>query len=296
MENFIKELTIIDFLGILVPGSLVLLLFSQDYPIRNIWCGFFGSSSAADTIIFLVAGYLTGMLIHELGDLLEKIIWACPYLNPRYHAAKNVYFAQKNIYNVISPSHVTNTHEMHLENQDRTIALQFIISNIAVCVILISVFFFPFLLKYSCSKDVLLVLLILLTLPVMFIKEMLVRSKSNQLSAVLKYVKQNPAIQVKIFGKASAAKRQIFDGFYCIMRNLLLVIGSANIYALCFTDSPHFSQQVKNFYDNNSLLAIYFIASILMLIRCCHYAYLKYKYSYEDYLYLLRTEEQNSSR
>lgn len=164
MDNFIKELTIIDFLGILVPGSLVLLLFSQDYPIRNIWCGFFGSSSVADTIIFLVAGYLTGMLIHELGDLLEKVIWACPYLNPRYHAAKNVYFAQKNAYNVISPSNVTNTHEMDLENQDRTTALQLIISSIAVCVILISVFFFPLLLKYNCNKDILLVLCILLTI------------------------------------------------------------------------------------------------------------------------------------
>ena len=41
MGDYIKELTTIDFLGILVPGSFLLLLFSLDYPVRDIWRFYF---------------------------------------------------------------------------------------------------------------------------------------------------------------------------------------------------------------------------------------------------------------
>ena len=56
MGDFIKELTIIDFLGMMVPGSLLLLLLNEDLGIRNIWSGYFGQNAAADTSILLVTG------------------------------------------------------------------------------------------------------------------------------------------------------------------------------------------------------------------------------------------------
>lgn len=37
MGDFIKELTIIDFLGMIVPGGMLVLLFSKDYELQNIW-------------------------------------------------------------------------------------------------------------------------------------------------------------------------------------------------------------------------------------------------------------------
>ena len=74
MGDYIKELTIIDFLGILVPGSFLLLLFSLDYLVRDIWCFYFEKGAVADTVICLIAGYLIGLLRLELGDLVEKLI------------------------------------------------------------------------------------------------------------------------------------------------------------------------------------------------------------------------------
>lgn len=37
---------------------------------------------------------------------------------------------------------------------------------------------------------------------------------------------------------------------------------------------------------------LYFSIVLLALLRCCHYAYLKYKYAYEDYLYVLSAQAQ----
>ena len=83
MENSVKELTIIDFLGMIVPGGLLVLLFHKDYEVQSIWNGYFGNDTVANTIILLVAGYLVGMLIHEWGDILEKAVWKLNLLNPR---------------------------------------------------------------------------------------------------------------------------------------------------------------------------------------------------------------------
>ena len=90
MGNFVKELTIIDFLGMIVPGSLLVLLFNRDYELQSIWSDYFENDMAANTIILLIAGYLIGMLIHELGDVLEKQIWKTNWFNPRYYAAREV--------------------------------------------------------------------------------------------------------------------------------------------------------------------------------------------------------------
>lgn len=59
-----------------------------------------------------------------------------------------------------------------------------------------------------------------------------------------------------------------------------------------FTESPHFSQVVANIYGNPILLSLYFSIVLLALLRCFHYAYLKYKYAYEDYLYVLSAQAQ----
>ena len=294
MENFIKELTIIDFLGILVPGSFLLLLFNQDYPIRDIWCDYFGTGSAADTVIFLIIGYLVGMLIHELGDLLEKLIWAFPWFNPRYYAAKKICVSiQNKAYDPIVPSGMPENNEAPTGSghEKQKFFLQFLFSIAGAGIIFTSVLFFPILLR---SDHHAVAITLYYTLFLIISISFYVTRKSIG-NAEIAYVRKNSAIQVKIFGKVSAPKRQIFEGFYCIMRNLVLAIGLTNTYAIFLSDSPKFAQQAIRFYRNTSLLILYYIVSILMMIRCCHYVYLKYKYSYEDYLYLSNSEEQRLS-
>ena len=57
-------------------------------------------------------------------------------------------------------------------------------------------------------------------------------NKKDDAAKVMKYLKQNAAIQTEVFGKGTAAKRQIFDGFYCVMRNFLIGVGITNVYSI----------------------------------------------------------------
>lgn len=77
MGDFTKELNIIDFLGIGIPGcALVLLIMGGQVEIL-LWANFFGTecSELTRAIILIILGYIVGMLIHEIGDVIEKILW-----------------------------------------------------------------------------------------------------------------------------------------------------------------------------------------------------------------------------
>ena len=99
--------------------------------------------------------------------------------------------------------------------------------------------------------------------------------------------KSNQMIQTKLVNKGNYSKRVVFDGFHVMMRNSLLVIVVLNI-----------CQYFGNLHNVFILLMEQFIPSkiglfvsmnaivILMILRYMHYSYLKYKYSYEDFLEL----------
>ena len=289
MGDYIKELTIIDFLGILVPGSFLLLLFSLDYPVWDIWRFYFEEGSVADTVIFLIAGYLIGMLLHELGDLFEKLIWVCPWFNPRYHAAKTVFVAT----GLTLPFQFSARNTMATGTTKQSVPpfRQYVLPGIGSSVLLASVFIFPLFFRSGSSKWI--CACILIGAVALLLTRCHIKAKqSNDYEKAMEYVAQNAYIQTVIYGKASAPKQQMFDGFYCMTRNLLLVMGIANAYALFCPESPRFSQVVANVYGNPSLLSLYFSIVLLALLRCCHYAYLKYKYAYEDYLYVLSAQAQ----
>lgn len=289
MGDYIKELTIIDFLGILVPGSFLLLLFSLDYLVRDIWCFYFEKGSVADTVIFLIAGYLIGMLLHELGDLFEKLIWVCPWFNPRYHAAKTVFVATGVTLPFQFPARDIPASKS--KTQFAHISRQYVLPGIGSFVLLASLFIFPLLFQ-SGNIELICAYFLIGAVALLPILCGIKARQNNDHEKAMEYVAQNAYIQTVIYGKASAAKRQMFDGFYCMMRNLLLVMGISNTYAFFCSESPRFSQVVANIYGNPILLSLYFSIVLLALLRCFHYAYLKYKYAYEDYLYVLSAQAQ----
>ena len=78
MGDFIKDLNIIDFLGMLLPGAFVALCLSIQHPgawqILETAIGCELGLSLRITVV-LVVGYVIGMLLHELGDRMEKCLW-----------------------------------------------------------------------------------------------------------------------------------------------------------------------------------------------------------------------------
>ncbi len=93
MSDYIKDLNIIDFLGIIVPGSILVLLISGDNAdLLLLWTSYFGAdaSSLVRSIFLAIAGYLAGMILHEIGDLAEKGVWCFTRLDPKAYAINAV--------------------------------------------------------------------------------------------------------------------------------------------------------------------------------------------------------------
>lgn len=91
MGDIAKEFNMVDFIGMLIPGFLVTMLFSYEF---GGWAALdlcFGTDVGALTkiIIFTISGYVVGMLFHEVGDVLEKMLWKNYIVNPRTYAAYN---------------------------------------------------------------------------------------------------------------------------------------------------------------------------------------------------------------
>ena len=74
MEQFVKQFSLIDFLGITLPGAILVL--AANYYIWDITAPclrFFGANAAVLSAYFVVLSYLCGCALHQLGIWLEYI-------------------------------------------------------------------------------------------------------------------------------------------------------------------------------------------------------------------------------
>lgn len=298
MGDFIKELTIIDFLGMIVPGGMLVLLFSRDYELQSIWSDYFGNYTTANVIILLIAGYLIGMLIHELGDIFEKQIWKMNKLNPRYYAAKEVFLNVGEKYKCFdSTEWQAFKKRCKKDGRSNQEWKQMLLSVVLLGIFCLALLFLPFFLTMlKKGESIGIIILVLFVVAIYALTVFcLIRTKKNDDTEIMGYLKQNASIQTEVFGKGTAAKRQIFDGFYCVMRNFLIVIGITNVYSVVMMISGKDSNLlsvVDTFYQDWVQIFIYYIVVVGMIHRCWHYACLKYKYAYEDYLYILKQKEK----
>ena len=93
MSDYIKDLNIVDFVGIIVPGSiLVLLLAGDNADMLLLWTSYFGADASplVRGIFLAIAGYLAGMILHEIGDLAEKGVWCFTRFDPKAYAINAV--------------------------------------------------------------------------------------------------------------------------------------------------------------------------------------------------------------
>lgn len=75
MSDFIKEFNMIDFMGMIFPGSVMVLLFGAETDLWHKMETLWGATPemAAKLVFIIVIGYFAGMLLHEVGDILEHL-------------------------------------------------------------------------------------------------------------------------------------------------------------------------------------------------------------------------------
>ncbi len=73
MEEVLKRFTLIDFIGIFVPGAVMTLALNFYGPdLTTPFDSFFGKNAVMLALYFLALSYLVGSALHQLGAFLER--------------------------------------------------------------------------------------------------------------------------------------------------------------------------------------------------------------------------------
>lgn len=324
MKDFFKELNIIDILGIGVPGCLLVLLWGGDQTAKLLWMEQFELHPLAFGVVLTVVGSLAGMLLQELGDMIEKGLWMIPWMDPKVYAAVAVKLddnAVEELRNHKSPS----------LNEKTARCFQILASVATLALIGVAAGLLPGALwnAQHVTNDGVYVTgcawlgLLPLVIPVVcMLRCIMILPKINKQAEKntkaedpaepteeekawknLMTIRQaNPYIQTVLVGHGNTSKRTLYDGWRFVMRNLILVLALSNL--VCMWKPLDLYCHVAKAMtpaDGNmtcNLFWLTFIASVaisLMLIRYYHYAFLRYKYSLEDYIQLRQERPTNKS-
>lgn len=88
-KEYFSEFTIIDTIGILLPGVVFTLIFHEVFAFLSYFQGYFTSESSVllDGVLLICTGYCMGTVLQELSSAWEKFTWINPMLNPHLYAA-----------------------------------------------------------------------------------------------------------------------------------------------------------------------------------------------------------------
>ena len=297
MNDFLKELNIIDILGIGVPGCLLVLLLGGDQTAKLLWMDQFQGNPLALGILLIVAGSIVGMLIQELGDMIEKGLWLIPWLDPKVYAACAVNIES------IDKSEMDN-HKYPVPTGNTATVLKRVCGITAFLVVLCASVVFPFSMWHAARATNntawidwpawLGLIPLIVTAAVAYRYTKVFSGKTQDEKEKIESIRlANPYIQTRLVDHGNTSKRTLYDGWRFVMRNLILVFAISNL--VCLWKPLDFYRQVavnmvvangSMTFDLFLLTSIISIALSLMLVRYFHYAFLRYKYSLEDYMEL----------
>lgn len=304
MNDFIKELNITEFLGIGVPGCLLVVLILGDQTEMLLVHSLLGTDNSLVYSVFIaVLGFVVGMLIQEIGDLIEKGLWLLTWLDPKTYAAC-----------AVGPERII-TKKLE-DNQTRTLGKNAVwfaggaCIIIALTVLMCAGGIIPAILSacsaisYGVEEQIGgymylgllpwggLFLLAITMARVVFCKY----NCNNDKIQIIRW--SNPYIQTRLVGRGNTSKRTLYDGFRFVMRNLVIVLAVVNLFSLWWPVDLY--QQIAKYILSNDTklqkdilwLSFFFSgAMVIMLMRYYHYSFLRYKYAFEDFL-LLENEKQ----
>lgn len=301
MTEFFKELNIIDILGIGVPGCLLVLLLGGDQTAALLWADQFQGNVLAFAALLLVAGSLAGMLIQELGDLIEKGLWLIPWLDPKVYAANAV-----NSTDLAKVKEKVEKHTCAEPGKGKRLLAQCLSAVAALLAVGCAVALLPVAIwtAAAAADDAVWfdpkAMWGLWPLGAMLLTALLLRPKVDFKDDAIKTVRNsNPYLQTCLVGHGNTSKRTLFDGWRFVMRNLILVLSVTNLASLWKpVDLYHRVAHMLVGKDGDMTGHLFWLIVAaacvvgLMLVRYYHYAYLRYKYSLENYIRMIAEDKE----
>ena len=291
MGDFIKDLNIIDFLGMLLPGAFVALCLSIQHPgawqILETAIGCELSLSLRITVV-LVVGYVIGMLLHELGDRMEKCLWLVPVLNPRLYAARTTKLWKREAENVDrtiqwdeTSSHTFRKSVKSVWKEWKMCVFSPLVVAAVITVLLVAAHMLP--LEWGAILGIALAVVLYVT-DVYMLRDRFPTDSGDE-GYTIKAMRRVLEGDAEYYShakqdKESQRKRNLFDGFRSSARNLFLAF--ILLHAYTSAGEGELGSLIQTQMAKLPVRCVVYGAMLLMLIRYWHYSYLKFKYCYED--------------
>lgn len=301
MGDIVKEFNMIDFLGMLLPGSLLMLLFGEEFGLWYMLKDFFGDENCIGTItvVVIIGGYAIGMLLHEIGDLLEKILWINPLVNPRSYAAisTRLYVQYENYENRGKEI------ERFYDKKNRVIARLSAILGTSFIIWLMCLTFPKYKLVLISLGIVAIVLSITAPYIIRFLItllgiEMAESAYKNTPEYILQAICKDDTFLMYTAANNKATKSDIksnisrklnlFDGFRTMARNIFVAFCILQIYSN--HSNGIISSLIDNIHNSQTYLHLLYLILLVLLLRYWHFSYLKYKYCYEELVYAAKKD------
>lgn len=311
----------IDILGMLLPGGLMLLLLEMDFDPLSRMGKHLGleAGNLMWTAIFLCASYFLGMLLHELGSVIEKLMWRNPLLNPRVYAAisTGLLYNYGDKVEAVQKTVGLKTGESILqENDDQENSgnknkgkkikgnkgryIWRIVSSFSALLVIWFAFGEPvwwyragILLALFCSCVALHWQYTKILWKTANVK--MYRERMHQI------VKDERIIQKEsITSEENSRKYGLFCGYYSLMRSVLVLMAILQIYVIIQARSG--GSHLVTFYEMVKRFPAYpylrYVVVVALMLRYWHYACAKFTYTYNGYIHnkLFPKEEEKATK
>lgn len=265
----------IDILGMLIPGGLLLLLFEQDIHCLEYLTKLLGvgANNILWIAIYICGSYLIGALLHEIGSAIELLLWRNPLVDPRVFAA-------------VATGHTNlSTTGDQVDNNCKRITQQVvvIIFNLlcvfpAVVVVCLAVGQFNLFMCVLC-------LLSILVLPFAcnFFK-LIDAAKNRSIWTAFRGLSPIDIPKEAFSNDENERKYGLFRGYRSLARSLLILLAIAQLYVKC---CPHESESyLVGFLEHISteprFAVLYVLSVITLVMRYWRFSYLSYIYRYTN--------------
>lgn len=301
MGDIVKEFNMIDFLGMLLPGSLLMILFGEEFGVWLMIINFLGNEDCIGTItvVIIIGGYAIGMLLHEIGDLLEKILWINLLVNPRSYAAIST-----RLY-VQYEKYENRSKEIERFHDKKNCVIAKIPAILGTSFIIwLMCLAFP---NYKLLLISLGIVAIVSSIITPYIVRLLIKTLGIEMTesaykdtpecilqaicnddSFLMYTTANNGTTKSNVKSNISRKLNLFDGFRTMARNIFVAFCILQIY------SNHSNGIISSFIgavnDSQTYLHLLYLILLVFLLRYWHFSYLKYKYCYEDLIYAAKKD------
>lgn len=304
MGDIVKEFNMIDLLGLMLPGAFLTIIFGQELGAWATLRDFWGTDNCTGVIsvIILVGGYFVGMLLHEMGDLLEKILWLNPLTNPRMYAALATGLNDR--YNELC-----NGKNAPKDNPWKHPILEYALLCLGPSFVVFFVFS-VFLIISDCAVRIWNLVFFAAIYILILVLTLLLKNRWNAKWNTLQAICKNDSYLMYIAAKKRASdgemksiitsKLDLFEGFRTMVRNIFVALCILVLYAKYFLGTQNHDSviisAVRTITNSSFWLHVLFLTSAILLLRYWHFSYLKYKYCYEEIVFHSDKDDEKNEK